>query len=440
MKLSFLITVLLVTVLSACSTSKKIVNRAAATLTGDSTLSHAQVGIAIYDGSSNRYLFRKDAEKFFVPASNTKIPTCYAAMKFLGDSLPGIYYKQIDEQTILLRPAADPSFLHPDFAWQPVKSFLQSQAGKRFLFYWEPLWKTNGLGSGWSWSDFIEPYMAERSPFPLYGNLVKIRASKTAGNESFEAYPGQVQVAGVAKGSNVRLERKLGTNHFFTVPANRPFDSARLTLGNLHLFEEFKPRLAAALSIDENRLALTVDSLAGMEWKTINSQPTDTLLSRMMHRSDNFFAEQALLMVSNKLFGMMDEERLIDSLQTSLLSGLPQQPRWVDGSGLSRYNLFSPADLVQILNRMENEFGMDRLKAIFPTGNEGTLNQYYTNASGAIYAKTGTLSGVVALSGFLYTKHNRLLQFSVLVNNHNGSASAVRRAVEKFIEQVRDQY
>jgi len=440
MKNSCSIFFLLAALLSACSTSKKIVGRAAATLTGDSTLLHAHVGIAIYDAGSNRYLFKKDAEKFFVPASNTKIPTCYAAMKFLGDSLPGLYCKNIDEQTILLKPSADPGFLHPDFSWQPVKSFFQSHLGKQFLFYWEPVWKTDGLGSGWSWSDFMEPYMAERSPFPIYGNLVKIRSSINGGNIAFESYPGPVHVWGDIKNRNLRLERKLGTNDFFAAPSSRPFDSVRMTLTNLYRFEEFKPRLAAALSMDENQFALTTDTLPGVEWKTIYSQPTDSLLSRMMHRSDNFFAEQTLLMISSKILGVMNEGRLIDSLQSSLLSGLPQQPRWVDGSGLSRYNLFTPADLVQILNRMQNEFGMDRIKAIFPTGNEGTLQQYYTNASGAIYAKTGTLSGVVALSGFLYTKHNRLLQFSVLVNNHNGSASAVRRAVEKFIERVRDQY
>jgi D-alanyl-D-alanine carboxypeptidase/D-alanyl-D-alanine-endopeptidase (penicillin-binding protein 4) len=160
----------------------------------------------------------------------------------------------------------------------------------------------------------------------------------------------------------------------------------------------------------------------------------------MMHRSDNFFAEQTLLMVSNERLGVMSDEKIIDTLLKTDFKDLPQKPRWADGSGLSRYNLFTPQDFVAILNKMKNEFGMERMKNIFPTGNEGTLTNYYKTESGFIFAKTGTLSGVVSLSGFLYTKKNKLLIFSVLVNNHNSSATAVRRAVEKFVEGIRNKY
>ena len=119
---------------------------------------------------------------------------------------------------------------------------------------------------------------------------------------------------------------------------------------------------------------------------------------------------------------------------------LPQRPRWVDGSGLSRYNLFTPQDMVAILDKMQRSFGMNRIKAIFPTGGTGTLASYYKADSTYIYAKTGTLSGVVALSGYLYTKQNKLLIFSVLVNNHQASATAVRRAVEKFLQGLRESH
>jgi D-alanyl-D-alanine carboxypeptidase/D-alanyl-D-alanine-endopeptidase (penicillin-binding protein 4) len=172
----------------------------------------------------------------------------------------------------------------------------------------------------------------------------------------------------------------------------------------------------------------------------IHSQPTDSLLKPMMHRSDNFFAEQSLLMVSNELLGFMNDSKIIDTLLKTDFKGLPQKPRWVDGSGLSRYNLFSPQDFVFILNKMKTDFGMDRIKNILPTGNEGTLGSRFVTDSNYIFAKTGTLSGVVALSGFLYTKQNKLLIFSVLVNNHNASASGVRNAVEKFIHGIREKY
>jgi D-alanyl-D-alanine carboxypeptidase/D-alanyl-D-alanine-endopeptidase (penicillin-binding protein 4) len=120
------------------------------------------------------------------------------------------------------------------------------------------------------------------------------------------------------------------------------------------------------------------------------------------------------------------------------LKGLPQRPEWVDGSGLSRYNLFTPQDFVWLLDRMKTEFGMDRMKHILPTGSVGTLSNYYKIDSGYIFAKTGSLSGVIALSGYLFTMKNNLLIFSVLVNNQVGSAGKVRKEVETFLHSIRE--
>ena len=119
------------------------------------------------------------------------------------------------------------------------------------------------------------------------------------------------------------------------------------------------------------------------------------------------------------------------------LADLPQKPSWVDGSGLSRFNLFTPQDFVSLLIKFKNEFGMDRMKRILPTGGKGTLKNYYHADSGYVFAKTGSLNGVICLSGYIYTIKNQLLEFSILVNNHNGSGSAIRRDVESYVEYLR---
>jgi serine-type D-Ala-D-Ala carboxypeptidase/endopeptidase (penicillin-binding protein 4) len=119
---------------------------------------------------------------------------------------------------------------------------------------------------------------------------------------------------------------------------------------------------------------------------------------------------------------------------------LPQRPQWVDGSGLSRYNLFSPQDFVWILNKLQTEFGLNRLKVILPGANTGTLKGLYEGYEGRIFAKTGTLSNNVALSGYLITKKNRALIFSVLVNNHETTAAAIRKQISSFLTGIIDKY
>jgi D-alanyl-D-alanine carboxypeptidase/D-alanyl-D-alanine-endopeptidase (penicillin-binding protein 4) len=172
----------------------------------------------------------------------------------------------------------------------------------------------------------------------------------------------------------------------------------------------------------------------------IFSQPSDSLFKPMMHRSDNFFAEQTLLMASNEHLGLMWDKKIIDTILNTDLKDVPQKPKWVDGCGLSRYNLFTPQSFVYILNKMKNEFGWDRIKNILPTGGTGTLSSYYKNAAGFIYAKTGTLSNNCALSGYLVTKKGKFLIFSILANNYMSGATPVRRAVEKFLLEIREKY
>ncbi|HSU51171.1 MAG TPA: D-alanyl-D-alanine carboxypeptidase, partial [Segetibacter sp.] len=172
----------------------------------------------------------------------------------------------------------------------------------------------------------------------------------------------------------------------------------------------------------------------------IYSQPKDSLFRLMMHRSDNFFAEQTLLMASNEYLGEMNDVKMIDTLLKTDLKGLPQRPRWADGSGLSRYNLFSPIDFVWILEKLESEFGLERLKIILPTANEGTLQGLFKGYEGRLFAKTGTLSNNLALSGYVITRKNRQLIFSIMVNNHQAPNAFIRKGIESFITSIINGY
>ena len=132
----------------------------------------------------------------------------------------------------------------------------------------------------------------------------------------------------------------------------------------------------------------------------------------------------------------MNTHQIIDTLLKSSLKGLPHPPKWVDGSGLSRYNLFTPQDFIWLLEKMEKEMGRERVFGMLPGADQGTLSNYYSEMAGAIHAKTGTLSGHVAISGYLTTKKGTNLLFSVLVNNHQTSAVKVRRSVEAFLQKL----
>ena len=433
----------------SCSTQKQINRSAKSSVFADSSINNALIGISIYDAASGKYLYNHDADKYFVPASNTKIITCYAGLKYLGDSLTGLKYQETVD-AIILTPTGDPTLLHPDYPKQPVIDFLKRTTKPLKII--DTVWKSDDLGSGWSWDDFNNYYMAERSPFPVYGNI--LRWTQERGEEK----PGDSLSfdQSVSIYSIPEVDWKVNFN---PAPAQRSFYVQRDRAENIYTITEGLEKkrtqevpfvthgVRSALELLPDTVGKEIQIASSGELRTvssqlqtIHSQLLDSMLKPMMHRSDNFFAEQTLMMVSQAILGYMDDSRAASRVINADLTGIPQRPRWADGSGLSRFNLFTPQDFVFILNKMQKEFGMDRLKNIFPTGGRGTISNYYKNDSGYIFAKTGSLSGVICISGYLYTKRNKLLIFSVLVNNHYGNTTSIRRSVERFISGIRQRY
>ena len=441
---------------TSCSVQKQINKAADKFLINDSALATAHVGIALYNTANKKIVYNHNGEKYFVPASNTKILTCYAAMKYLGDSLVGLKYdtSRVEEGMLYIEGTGDPTFLHPDFIRQPVYDWLIKNVDKKFHLQ-DANWQEKALGKGWNWDDYQEDYMAERSTFPVYGNVArfrlinnKIEASPPAFyNSSFQWKNETLEDTSFYPNFYFKIVRPFENNDFHSLTqssyGNKPFSQQTVpfkadykTVTNL-LSDTLHKEFAFADAID---FTSVIDFRLILHPHIIHSQPTDSLLKIMMHRSDNFFAEQTLLMVSNELLNFMSDEKIIDTLLKTDFKDLPQTPNWVDGSGLSRYNLISPQDFVTVLNKMKNNFSWNRISTIFATGGEGTLRIRYKNYVGKIYAKTGSLSDVISLSGFITTnkKHNYI--FSVMVNNHQTDETEVRDKIEKFISTLIDKF
>lgn len=445
MRSSLYLAVIAITFLTSCSIQKKIGKSADEIVLNDPAFQTAHTGISIYEPSTGKYWFDYQGDKYFVPASNTKIPTCYVAMKYLGDSLVGLKY-EFEGDHLHIESTGDPTFLQAEFKAQRVFDFLKANSSKLILLY-NPN-PPNALGSGWSWNDYSENYMVERSGMPIYGNLIRVRKSNRTYELSSDATPSFGVETTPSFFKKQITSEGLGWTRQTGFGAKRSFTSNQiiLTPTSNNVYEEI-PFMTKEKGLIESLLSDTTGSIVintlNDEFsnpKKLYSQKTDSMLKPMMHRSDNFYAEQTLLMASKEFLGVINESRIIDTVLKTDFKDLPQKPRWVDGSGLSRYNLFSPRDFIFILNKMKNEFGMERIREIFPTGGEGTISSYYKADSGYLFAKTGTLSGVVALSGYMTTKDNKFLIFSVLVNNHQSSATTIRRAVEKLLQSIRENY
>ncbi len=378
-------------------------------------------GIMIYDPISRDTLYRLNSDKYFTPASNTKIFTLYTSLVLLPKHIPALKYCNVKD-TLFVEGTGDPSLLHPYFKDSTVTRFLK---GYKNISLNQNNFADSRFGPGWAWEDYDGYYSAERSALPLYGNVVTISFSDTL-NASPDSFKENINPV-----NNTR-QREPDTNTFY-------FDPTR------------KDTIEIPIKIDSIVLKSLLEEAIGMKISSVQKMPcgekmilpgilTDSINKRMMQESDNFLAEQLLLSASSTLSDTLNTGIAIEYMLENHLKDLKQLPRWVDGSGLSRYNLFSPESMVYVLSAMYSEFPKERLLNLFAEGGQsGTLTDWYPGIPNPyIYAKTGSLGNNHNISGYLITKSGKTLIFSFMNNHFTIPASQIKKQMQLVFEWIRD--
>lgn len=380
-------------------------------------------GIFVYDPQKKDTLINYNGNKYFTPASNTKIATLYTALQILEDKIPSYTY-EINSDTITIQGTGNPTFLHPHFKDSALVNTLQKYKHINIL---TSNLKDPKYAYGWAWEDYDTYFSPERSAFPIYGNVVSIKRK-----DSLQITPSlfyknvnpTIKKQGRKPTENIfyyKLHKKRGIEIPFIVDKNT----------TEKLWKKILPN---------KTLSFYHDSIAKSKNTAFSSINIDSLYKRMMVKSDNFLAEQILILASSKLSDTLNSSKVRKYILKNQLASLQQPPRWVDGSGLSRYNLFTPSSFVHILNKMYADIPKKRLFDLFPVGGvSGTLKNWYSGVENPyVYAKSGTLSNNYSLSGYLITKSNKVLIFSIMNNHFKQKTSDVKKQVQLILETLRD--
>ncbi|REG91422.1 D-alanyl-D-alanine carboxypeptidase [Algoriphagus antarcticus] len=425
-------------VLSSCT-----VQRINKSLTNSEVFDKGHLGFMLLDPDKDKVLVDINSDKYFIPASNTKLFTFYTSYTVLGDSLVnGLNYLEKGD-SLIFWGTGDPSLLHPDLKNEVAVDFLKSQTKQLYLL--DNFDQVDAFGSGWSWDWYNSYYAAERSALPLYGDIV--RFAKEEGDSTFSIYPTrfssslvETQPRGNSSSSFRRdhLENKF--KYFVTTEASdKRFETDIPFITSADF--------AAQLLSEEIGREITVINNSEYfteEPKKLLTASADSIYSQMMKISDNFLAEQLLLLVSDQLENKLSTADAIAYAKENLLADLPDEPIWVDGSGLSAKNMFTPRSIIALLGKIRAEVPLEKIKAYFPAGGEsGTIRNWYPSDPGQppyIYAKTGTLSMSNALSGYLVTKSGKILHFSCLMNNYAISGSELKTELTKVLYYIHDKY
>jgi len=448
-------------------------------LFNDPLLRRALLAARVESLATGRLLYDRNADMLVMPASNMKILTVATAAQKLGWDYryetrleaAGPVSNGILKGDLIVTGTGDPSIGSPDDGHALL--FLEwanalARAGIRRvdgrLIGDDNAFDDDGLGAGWAWDYLGAGYAAPVGGLNYNENAAAVRI--TAGTA--RGMPATATIG--PPGHALDLVTDITTDTPDTTASLdvlRAPASARLTVrGRVPLKKDTVLRTAAIdnptrFFVNGLELALAsrgitigggacdIDDLPAVPpaagrrvIATHQSEPLSSLAGYAMKVSQNFYAEALLKTLGRTSSRPGTTEGGRQAVRETLTSwGVPADAVvQYDGSGLSRYNYVTASTLVTVLRHIwEDERLRGRFVAELPVaGKDGTLELRMRNTvlDGNVQAKTGTISNVRALSGFLQTASGEKLVFSIIANHYTAPTAQVDAIVEKALERL----
>ncbi|MFB2878915.1 D-alanyl-D-alanine carboxypeptidase/D-alanyl-D-alanine-endopeptidase [Floridanema aerugineum] len=416
-------------------------------------------GILIQTLSPSRTLYSRNAQQYFIPASNVKLFTTAAALLQLGSNFrirTSVYGKN---GVLRLVGRGDPSLT--DAQLRDLAQQLRRQGIRQIqqLIVQDGYFQGLPLHPTWEWEDVYADYGAPVNSLILNQNVVELQLSpqelgqpvKITWNDPFAAWQWQIEnqtltaasggksefeVNGILGKSSLQIRGQMAIDsppEVLSVPVRNPGE---------HFLQHFKLALIQeGIIVGQSQVIDSAEKTNEPELAFVESPRLSQLIADTNLPSNNLYAEALLrtLGVNNSTMPNQYTDSLGLNLIKTTLANLGVDGEsfiLADGSGLSRRNLVSPLSLVQTLQAISQSPQAEIYRISLPVaGVSGTLRNRFkdTPAMGIVYAKTGTLTGVVTLSGYVDAPNYEKLVFSIMVNHSNQPARIIRSSIDEIV-------
>ncbi len=441
----------------------------------EDVLKSSHIGIHVWSIDKKEVLFSHNAEKRFIPASNLKLFTAAAGLRYL---MPDFTYETrlirsgavesgVLKGDLIIVGSGDPTISgyfhngHPtkvfeDWAEILKRSGVRSVTGNIIID--SSFFQSTPLGPGWSWDDELFCYSARNSAFSFNNNCLSIMIS--AGNAvddpvrvREEPGPGGFTIINLAKtvhpdGIHDISVRKSPCADIMAISGSLPLGHPELRL--MVAIEKpscygglvFKKTLAQRGVALHGQVDCESQNTAPQEDKRIivathRSPRLSEIIKFINKRSSNFAAEQLFLTIGNRQKGEGSQAASAAAMKEYLeaINMDAGDLYIVDGSGLSRYNLATPQGIVTLLVRMTGDAHFGAFyESLAVAGTDGTLKARMQSPplKGNLRGKTGSMNHVRNLSGYVTTHDGERLAFAILVNNFSVDPSLIEDIIERI--------
>ncbi len=465
------------TLVAVAPRSQSTLDSALAALVEDPNLAGARVAVCVRDLADNRDLLRHDHDKGCMTASNMKLISSAVALLTLGPDFAfvtrlvgqGVVLDGVLDGDLVLTGAGDPTLGGRQEKEGPRAPFLRLA---RRLLDEHGIREVTGavlgdddcqpdevMGEGWAWGYEAADYAAQVSGLCFAENVVHLEFLPTAAtrhpalhlspetsyltiDNRVIATEGTTSIdVGRARASNhvtLRGQLAAGRPHRDAVSVDNPTAFAAHVLRECLIEVGIRVRGAATGRDEAQGPTASAGILLGEE----RSPPLREMLRTLNKTSQNLYAEQLVRAAARAATGNSHMRDAAAHAMTVLSkAGVDTKGMVIaDGSGLTRLNLVQPKQLVDLLAVLwRNEHRDVFIESLPVAGIDGTLSERMKvgPARGRVRAKTGFISRVVALSGYVARPDGAApLAFSVLLNNFTCESEAAKSAVDNFAQQL----
>lgn len=433
-------------------------------------LSGASVGICAVRADTSEVLYEKNSDLRLVPASNVKVVTSAAALRLLGKDYrcmtrlvveAGAIRGDILHGNLYIIGSGDPMLTSREIATfaqqitvRGIHQITGSVVGDDSLFH------TTRWGRGWNWDDLTWYYAPEISALSLNRNQVDVCLKPTTAGQpaSVTLSPQTTYLHVINATRTVAASKSSAGEEDNSIVFLRDNDSRTLRVvgaipeNHVPIIQGCsvpRPALFAAFELTERlrsdgvKVGFSPRTGPGPQGKrqvlsTHESPTLSDIIKFMNKRSDNHAAEQVLCLIGLQSAGTGNAAGGLEGVAEFLNdSGVSESEfRLVDGCGLSRFNLLSPRLLTRVLIKMKDS--SEFVESLPVAGVDGTLAGRMKEGElrGNVHAKTGTMTGVSCLSGYLTRRDGVPVVFSIMINSYVADNKAVRDIQDSLCEAL----
>jgi D-alanyl-D-alanine carboxypeptidase/D-alanyl-D-alanine-endopeptidase (penicillin-binding protein 4) len=446
-------------------------------------------GVEVTNLRTGRRLFQHNSNHLFTPASNMKLLTAAAALRRLGPSYryeTGLYVdgpirNGVLRGNVIVRGSGDPTIggyeqrSSPTTVFQDWADSLKAAGISRIegaIIGDDDPFSDVPLGDGWSWNDVPYSYAAEVNGLVFNTNTIdlEVRGRRSGMPAQITWAPFETDFVRVINrtrtvprdsSSDEEYDRPFGDNTFTVRSRLHPYETQKETLTITEPTRYFTHVLRSVLlqegisvdgqgvNVDATPITPQYEADSVRQVGTYRSPPLHQIVRTMNRESQNLYAEQLLRTLavvnrpnttSEKLTkGSADLGTLAVRSELAAAGVDTSRVQLADGSGLSRKNYASPRALIRLLEHMWVDAAPAESSAFYDAlpigGKNGTLEYRFRDApaEGNVRAKTGTLTGASALSGYVTTAGGTPLSFVIFCNHHLAEANEVRAAQDAIV-------